>query len=131
MPKVINSALLDSIRKPSDMVDDMLDKQLETLEANLGRKAKGIGNHLMSLLVQNGNRIQWEEQALVSEMIKVTPLDATTLKEVLNTLRLGGILRQTVGGRYEIANSFLARRANQKIEADNRVLRGIQTSIYD
>lgn len=131
MPKIINSALLDSIRKPSDMVDDMLDKQLETLEANLGKKAKGIGNHLMSLLVQNGNRIQWEEQALVGEMIKVTALDATTLREVLITLREGGIIRQTVGGRYEIANSFLARRANQKIEADNRVLRGIQTSIHD
>lgn len=131
MPKMINSTLLDSIRKPSVMVDDMLDKELETLEANLGRKAKGVGNHLMSLLVQNGNRIQWEEEALLQEMVKITALDPNTLKGVLNSLQDVGIIRQTPGQRYEMANSFLARRANQKLEADNRLLRGIQATIRD
>lgn len=131
MPKMINSTLLDSIRKPSVMVDDMLDKELETLEANLGRKAKGVGNHLMSLLVQNGNRIQWEEEALLKEMVEITALDQNTLKGVLNSLQDVGIIRQTPGHRYEMANSFLARRANQKLEADNRLLRGIQATIHD
>ncbi|NRB51419.1 MAG: hypothetical protein HRU41_27355 [Saprospiraceae bacterium] len=131
MPKLISDALLDSMRKPSVMVDDMLDKELETLEADLGRKAKGVGNHLMSLLVQNGNRIQWEEDALLDEMTRITELDRETLKGVLHSLQEVGIIRQTVGQRYEMANSFLARRANQKLEADNRVLRGIQTTIRD
>jgi len=131
MPKLISDALLDSMRKPSVMVDDMLDKELETLEADLGRKAKGVGNHLMSLLVQNGNRIQWEEDALVSEMVKITELDRGTIKGILQSLQQVGIIRKTAGQRYEMANSFLARRANQKLEADNRVLRGIQATIRD
>ncbi len=131
MPKLISDALLDSMRKPSVMVDDMLDKELESLEADLGRKAKGVGNRLMSLLVQNGNRIQWEEEALVDEMTRITELDRETIKGVLQSLQEVGIIRKTVGQRYEMANSFLARRANQKLEADNRVLRGIQTTIRD
>ena len=131
MPKLISDALLDSMRKPSVMVDDMLDKELESLEADLGRKAKGVGNHLMSLLVQNGNRIQWEEDALLDEMTRITELDRETIRGVLRSLQEVGIIRKTGGQRYEMANSFLARRANQKLEADNRVLRGIQTTIRD
>lgn len=131
MPKLISDALLDSMRKPSVMVDDMLDKELETLEADLGRKAKGVGNLLISLLVQNGNRIQWEEQALLDEMTAATDLDEETLRGVLVSLQRVGIIRKTSAQRYEMANSFLARRANQKLEADNRVLRGIKATIRD
>lgn len=131
MPKLISDALLDNMRKPSVMVDDMLDKELETLEADLGRKAKGVGNLLISLLVQNGNRIQWEEQTLLDEMTQATELDEETLKGILKSLQQVGIIRKTAADRYEMANSFLARRANQKLEADNRVLRGIKATIRD
>lgn len=51
MLKLISDVLLDSMCKLSVMVDDMLDKELELLEVDLGCKVKGVGNYFMLLLV--------------------------------------------------------------------------------
>lgn len=131
MPKVINSELLDQLGRPTEMVDEMLDRQIETLETQLGLRAKGVGNRVLSLFLLNGTRIQLSETQIQKELHRQIGLEEETSSRIVKELSDAGILRITSGGRYEIANSFLARRAYQKVESENRVLRTIRATIQD
>ncbi len=131
MPKIIDINLINSIRKPKEMVDEMLDKQVEQLEVELGKKAKGIGNKVLSLFVKNGNRVQLTVDEVAVHLQKKNGLNRTQVDGILFTLVKSGILRQTSGNRLEFSNNFLALRADQKIEAENRVLRTIRATIQD
>ncbi len=131
MPKIVNIDLLNSIRKPKEMVDEMLDKQVEQLEGELGKKAKGIGNKVLSLFVKGGNRVQLTIEEVADHLWEKKGLNRTQVDGILFTLVKSGILRQTKGDRLELANNFLAQRADQKIEAENRVLRTIRATIQD
>lgn len=131
MNKIINSEILSKVGKPSEMVDEMLDKQIESLEANLGNKAKGVGNRLLSYFLLNGNRVQLGGTEVVERLQQDMQIDGQTANAILETLQNSGILRKTSAGRLEIANNFLAQRAFQKVESENRVLRNIKNTIQD
>ncbi|PHN07528.1 WD40 repeat domain-containing protein [Flavilitoribacter nigricans] len=131
MPKVINTELLDQLGRPNEMVDEMLDRQIETLETQLGLRAKGVGNRVLSMFLVNGTRVQLSESSIQRELQRQIQLDPATTTRIIKELGDAGILRITSAGRYEIANSFLARRAFQKVESENRVLRTIRATIQD
>ncbi|GJM31894.1 MAG: hypothetical protein DHS20C18_08950 [Saprospiraceae bacterium] len=131
MPKIVNLDLINSIRKPKEMVDELLDKQVEQLEVELGSKSKGIGNKVLALFVKNGNRVQLTIEEVANYLEEKNGLNRTAADGILFTLLKSGILRQTKGERLELANNFLAQRADQKIEAENRVLRTMRATIQD
>lgn len=131
MPKVINSELLDQLGRPNEMVDKMLDRQIEALETQLGLRAKGVGNRLLGMFLVNGTRVQLSESQIQQELQRQVGLENVTTTRIVKELTEAGILRITAGGRYEIANGFLARRAYQKVESENRVLRTIRATIQD
>ncbi|NUO02985.1 MAG: hypothetical protein HUU01_20440, partial [Saprospiraceae bacterium] len=131
MPKVIDSQLLESIRKPDFLIDELLDKQLEQIETLLGKHAKGLGNKVLALFVQNGNRLQLAEQEVIREFSIKKNADTHTIRSILDLLKNSGLLQTTPGGNYELANNFIAQRAYRKIESDNRVLRSIHLTIQD
>lgn len=131
MPKVINTELLDQLGRPNEMVDEMLDRQIETLETQLGLRAKGVGNRVLSMFLVNGTRVQLSKPQIEKEMKRQIGLEGPTTARIIDELSNAGILRITSAGRYEIANGFLARRAFQKVESENRVLRTIRATIQD
>lgn len=131
MPKVINTELLDRLGRPNEMVDEMLDRQVEALETQLGLRDKGVGNRLLSMFLVNGTRVQLSESHIQRELNRQIGLEPTVTTRIIKELNDAGILRITSAGRYEISNSFLARRAYQKVESENRVLRTIRATIQD
>lgn len=131
MPKVIDSQLLDNIRKPDYLIDELLDKQLEQIEEVLGKQAKGLGNKVLALFVQNGNRVQLSEQEVIHEFSIKKNADTHSVRGILDLLKQSGLLQTTSGGNFELANNFIAQRAYRKIESDNRVLRSIVLTIQD
>lgn len=131
MPKIINNEILDRLRATGNLVDDLLDKEIEKVEAGLPGDQKGLGNAILSLFVRNGNRTQLDEETLSAELFARRKLDRASIGRILGSLTEAGILRKTTGNSYEIANNLLARRAHQKVEAENRVLRVIEATIRD
>jgi len=131
MPKVIDSQLLENIRKPDFLIDELLDTQLEQIEEVLGKQAKGLGNKVLALFVQNGNRLQLSEQEVIREFSIKKNVDTQSIRGILDLLKQSGLLQTTPGGNYELANNFIAQRAFRKIESDNRVLRSIILTIQD
>lgn len=131
MSKVIDSQLLDSIRKPDFLIDELLDKQLEQIEEVLGKQAKGLGNKVLALFVQNGIRVQLSEQEVIREFSIKKNVDTHAVRGILDLLKESGLLQITPGGNFELANNFIAQRAFRKIESDNRVLRSIILTIQD
>ncbi|MEZ4993221.1 MAG: hypothetical protein R2824_22555, partial [Saprospiraceae bacterium] len=131
MPKIINTELLNQIGHPNEMVDDMLDRRIEALETQLGLRDKGVGNRVLEMFLVNGTRIQLSQSQVQQELSRQVGLDENIANRIIQELTEVGILRVTSAGRYEIANSFLARRAYQKVESENRVLRTIRATIQD
>jgi len=131
MPKVIDSQLLDSIRKPDYLIDELLDKQLEQIEEVLGKQAKGLGNKILALFVQNGIRVQLSEQEVIREFSIKKNVDTHSVRGILDLLKQSGLLQISPGGNFELPNNFIAQRAFRKIESDNRVLRSILLTIQD
>ncbi len=131
MSRIINNEILAKIGKPSEMVDDMLDKQIETIETELGERAKGVGNRILGYFLVNGNRIQLQGAEVVERLQIDMKLDGQSANGIIDTLQHSGILRKTAGDKLEIANNFLAQRAQQKVESEYRVLRTIKTTIQD
>jgi WD40 repeat protein len=129
--KKIDLDLLNSIGKPRAIIDGMLDRQVQALEAKLGRKAGGAGNKLLSLFVKNGFRVQLSESEIVEKMQKLSNLSKNQIDSLLDGLKDSGLLRQTPEEQYELANNFIARKAHEKVEAENRVLRTIKSTIQD
>lgn len=131
MPKLIDQQLLESTRKPDYLIDELLDKQLEQIEDALGTQATGLGNKVLSLFVQNGNRLQLSEKEVLRELTVKKKADSASVQGILDSLKQSGLLHETPAGNYELANNFIALRAYRKIEADNRVLRSIHLTIQD
>lgn len=131
MARIITADLINRVRKPGELIEELLDRQVALLEQRLGADAQGIGNKLLSIFVQNGNRVQVSDETIVNELATKRGLDRDTVCDLLESLTHAGILRSTPGGNYEIANNFLALRAQQKIEAENRVLRTMKGTIQD
>lgn len=109
----------------------MLDRQIQTLEAKLGRRAGGAGNKLLSLFVKNGFRVQLTEPEIREKMKSMKNLSSNQVDTLLTGMLDSGLLRKTPEDLYELANNFIARKAHEKVEAENRVLRTIKTTIQD
>lgn len=129
--KKIDLNLLQSIGKPRAIIDGMLDRQIQTLEAKLGSRAGGTGNKLLSLLVKNGFRVQLSKAEIMERMGKVSNLSDLQIDSLLDGMLESGLLRQTLTEQFELANNFIARKAHEKVEAENRVLSTIKTTIQD
>ena len=127
MPKKINIDIIERIGKPKDMIDQLLNNQVEQVESQLGSQFKGIGNKILSLFVQNGNRLQLSADDVSNSIQQKIKEEEICL--VLDKLVDEGLLNHAGDNRYEIANNVLAQRAYQKVEGTNLLLRQMEAMV--
>jgi hypothetical protein len=130
MSKKITSELVNNV-VGGNMIDDLLDHQIQEIEVNLGETFRGMGNKILSLFLENGNRIQLTEADITTELAKKINLAPSAVKSILESLSKEKLIHQTPSGSYELSNNLLAQRANQKVEAEIRVLRVMRSTIRD
>ncbi len=129
--KKIDLNSLQNIGKPRAIIDGMLDRQIQALESRLGRRAGGAGNKLLSLFVKDGFRVQLTQAEVLHKMDNITNLSNNQVKTLLEGMLESGLLRKTPADLFELANNFIARKAHEKVEAENRVLRTMKNTIQD
>lgn len=125
---------LDSLSKlgmGNNMVEDLLDQQVREIEAILGEEYRGMGNKILSMFLQSGNRVQLSEDNIANELYAKKGIPRNKIERVLDQMTSTNLLRKTPGGKYELSNNLLAQRAFQKVEAENRVLRTMRSTIRD
>ena len=131
MPKTIDINIINSIGHPQEMVENLLDKLVESIESSLGKKAKGAGKNFLALFVNSGFRVQRSEEEILLSLQKQTSLSRIQIEGIINSFVASGIIRKTKMGQYELANNYIASRAQDKIDAENRVLRTIKTTVQE
>ncbi len=131
MPKTIDINVINSIGHPQEMVENLLDKLVESIESSLGKKAKGAGKNFLALFVNNGFRVQLSEEEILYNLQKQTTLSRVQIEGILSSFISSGIIRKTRLDQYELANNYVASRAQDKVDAENRVLRTIKTTVQE
>lgn len=129
--KKITLDSLDQVGTGNNIVEDLLDQQVREIETILGENYRGMGNKVLSMFVQGGNRVQLSESAIAEELHSKKGLGFMMVQRILEQMLQANLLRKTPGGKYELSNNFLAQRAFQKVEAENRVLRTMRSTIRD
>ncbi len=129
MSKKIDFGLLNKVGKPKDLVDNLLNSQIERVDSELGSQYRGIGNKILSMFVQNGNRNQLDA-ATIAERID-HKIDEDTICQLLDRLTEAGLLRFAGNNQYEIINNLMAQRAFQKVEGENLLLRKMEAMVRD
>ncbi len=129
--KKITLDSLDQMGTGNNIVEDLLDQQVREIESILGEKYRGMGNKVLSMFVQGGNRVQLSESAIAEELHNKKGLGLMMVQRILEQMTQANLLRKTPGGKYELSNNLLAQRAFQKVEAENRVLRTMRSNIRD
>lgn len=129
--KKITLDSLNQIGTGNNIVEDLLDQQVREIESILGEKYRGMGNKVLSMFVQGGNRVQLSESTIAEELHKKKALGPMLVQRILEQMLQANLLRKTPGGKYELSNNLLAQRAFQKVEAENRVLRTMRSNIRD
>lgn len=125
---------LDSLHQfgpGNNIVEDLLDQQVREIESILGEQYRGMGNKILSMFVQAGNRVQLSETSIADELHQKKGLGFMMVQRILEQMLKANLIRKTAGGKYELSNNFLAQRAFQKVEAENRVLRTMRSTITD
>jgi hypothetical protein len=129
--KKITLDSLNQLGTGNNIVEDLLDQQVREIETILGEKYRGMGNKVLSMFVQGGNRVQLSESSIAEELKRKKDLGLTMVQRILEQMTQANLLRKTPGGKYELSNNLLAQRAFQKVEAENRVLRTMRSNIRD
>lgn len=129
--KKITLDSLAQVGTGNNIVEDLLDQQVREIESILGEKYRGMGNKILSMFVQGGNRVQLSETAIAEELHSKKALGFMMVQRILEQMLQANLLRKTPGGKYELSNNLLAQRAFQKVEAENRVLRTMRSNIRD
>ncbi|WP_421795632.1 hypothetical protein [Haliscomenobacter sp.] len=129
--KKITLDSLDQVGTGNNIVEDLLDQQVREIESILGENYRGMGNKVLSMFVQSGNRVQLSETAIAEELQNKKGLGFMMVQRILEQMLKANLLRKTPGGKYELSNNLLAQRAFQKVEAENRVLRTMRSNIRD
>lgn len=129
--KKITLDSLDQVGTGNNIVEDLLDQQVREIETILGENYQGMGNKILSMFVQSGNRVQLSESAIAEELRSKKGLGFMMVQRILEQMLQASLLRKTPGGKYELSNNLLAQRAFQKVEAENRVLRTMRSNIRD
>lgn len=129
--KKITLDSLDQLGAGNNIVEDLLDQQVREIESILGEQYRGMGNKILSMFVQSGNRIQLSETSIAEELHRKKNLGHTMVQRILEQMFQANLLRKTTGGKYELSNNLLAQRAFQKVEAENRVLRTMRSTVRD
>lgn len=129
--KKITLDSLDQMGTGNNIVEDLLDQQVREIESILGERYRGMGNKVLSMFVQGGNRVQLSESTIAEELHHKKDLGPMMVQRVLEQMLQANLLRKTPGGKYELSNNLLAQRAFQKVEAENRVLRTMRSNIRD
>lgn len=129
--KKITLDSLNQVGTGNNIVEDLLDQQVREIESILGENYRGMGNKVLSMFVQGGNRVQLSESAIAEELQNKKKLGGMMVQRILEQMLQANLLRKTPGGKYELSNNLLAQRAFQKVEAENRVLRTMRSNIRD
>ena len=129
--KKITLDSLNQVGTGNNIVEDLLDQQVREIESILGENYRGMGNKVLSMFVQSGNRVQLSETAIAEELHSKKGLGSMMVQRILEQMLQANLLRKTPGGKYELSNNLLAQRAFQKVEAENRVLRTMRSNIRD
>lgn len=129
--KKITIDSLDRIGSGNNIVEDLLDQQVREIETILGEDYRGMGNKILSMFIQGGNRLQLSEEKIASELYAKKDISRMMVQRILEQMASANLLRKTPGGKYELSNNLLAQRAYQKVEAENRVLRTMRSTIRD
>ena len=66
--KKITLDSLNQIGTGNNIVEDLLDQQVREIESILGENYRGMGNKVLSMFVQGGNRVQLSESAIAEEL---------------------------------------------------------------
>ncbi len=115
-----------------NIVDELLDLKVQELEGILGSDAaQGMGNQVLALFVHNGARLQLTEDQIATELFNKRQIRRATVEQMLRSMEEAQLLGKTSSGRYELSNNTLAQRAFQKVEAENRVLRSMRSTLRD
>jgi hypothetical protein len=131
MAKRISAEMLQPMGS-GNIVDELLDLKVQELEGILGSDAaQGMGNQVLALFVQNGARLQLTEDQIATELFNKRQIRRATVEQMLRSMEKAQLLRKTSSGRYELSNNTLAQRAFQKVEAENRVLRSMKSTLRD
>lgn len=131
MPKTVDISVINNIGHPKEMIENLLDKLVESIESSLGKKAKGSGRNFLALFVNNKFRVQLSEEEIFDNLQTQTGLNKIQIEGILSSFVSSGIIRKTSLGQYELANNYIASRAQDKIDAENRVLRTIKTTVQE
>lgn len=129
--KKITLDSLEQVGPGHNIVEDLLDQQVREIESILGEQYRGMGNKILSMFVQAGNRVQLNEMTIAEELRQKKGLGFMMVQRILEQMLKANLIRKTTGGKYELSNNFLAQRAFQKVEAENRVLRTMGSTIRD
>lgn len=129
--KKITLDSLEQLGPGNNIVEDLLDQQVREIESILGEQYRGMGNKILSMFVQAGNRVQLSETSIAEELHQKKGLGFMMVQRILEQMLKANLIRKTTGGKYELSNNFLAQRAFQKVEAENRVLRTMGSTIRD
>ncbi|KAA3625958.1 MAG: hypothetical protein DWQ02_20655 [Bacteroidetes bacterium] len=81
--------------------------------------------------MKDGFRVQLTQSEISQKMDHITNLSSNQVQTLLDGMLESGLLRKTPADLFELANNFIARKAHEKIEAENRVLRTIKNTIQD
>lgn len=129
--KKITLDSLDQLGAGNNIVEDLLDQQVREIESILGEEYRGMGNKILSMFVQAGNRVQLSETSIAEELHRKKGLGFMMVQRILDQMLQANLIRKTTAGKYELSNNLLAQRAFQKVEAENRVLRTMRSTIRD
>ncbi len=116
MPKTIDISVLNSIGHPKEMIENLLDTLVESIESSLGRKAKGAGKSFLGLFLENGYRVQLSKADIFQKFQKKSGLNQSQIEGILSSFLTSGIIRKTKMGRYELSNNYIANSKHENID---------------
>lgn len=131
MPVKVNMDILQQLGKPDAIVDETLDRLIQSAENKLGKKGHGVGNLFLALFENETYRVQLTEDEIVKAIRSRSQLSQHKITAVLEEFVKEGILHQLPSGHYELINNFVAKKANKKLEADKRLLVTMRNTIQD
>jgi len=127
----ITLKLLSRLSISENVVDDLLDQQMQQIDNLYGNHYDGLSNKVLSMFIQHGQRIPVSREDFILELREKRQLDARAAVRILDHLQTAGLLRSTSAGQYELASNTLAQRVDNKVAAENSLLRNMRVVIRD
>ena len=131
MSKKIDNHLLDKIGNPKKLIERSLENQLLQAESSLGADASGLISKILLLFIpKEGSSLQLPEAEIEERLLVDQNISSSEVRNILEKLKESGILIAE-NGNYEIISPVLANHIYEKIEAESRINRKVETFIHE